>query len=229
MCGRYTNTARPDQLAETFPEVRPFAAARSCGRYNVAPTDAVLAVVRDREGERRAVELRWGLIPHWAREARVGARMINARAETVAAKAPFHRLLARARGRCLVVADGWYEWLRPEDPKAPRVPMHVCLGQRRPFAFAGLWTWWRPPGGGERIASCTVITTAASPVVAPVHDRMPVVLADPAARAAWLDPALDGAAVAGLLAPCEDPELSVRPANPRVNSVANDDPECLAA
>jgi putative SOS response-associated peptidase YedK len=131
------------------------------------------------------------------------------------------------------VADGYYEWLRPEDPKAPRIPMHMALADRRPFAFAGLWSWWTPPtgqpDGGERLATCTIVTTAANATVAAVHDRMPVMLCDDASRAAWLDPALDGAGVAPLLAPLAEGQLTVAPANPLVNSHVNDGPECLMA
>jgi putative SOS response-associated peptidase YedK len=106
--------------------------------------------------------------------------------------------------------------------------MHMALADRSPFAFAGLWTWWRPPDGdGERLATCTIVTTRANATVAPVHDRMPVMLVDDAARAAWLDPANDGAAVAPLLEPLPEGLLTVAPANPIVNSHVNDSPECL--
>jgi putative SOS response-associated peptidase YedK len=228
MCGRYSQTLKRDDLARAFPEAAGVTGEEGFERYNIAPTQEVLAIVA-RDGERRMGTLRWGLVPFWARDVRVGARMINARAETLATKAPFKDLAARARSRCLIVADGYYEWLRPEDPRGARIPMHMALADHSPFAFAGLWTWWKPPGGGERLASCTIITTAANATVAPIHDRMPVMLCDDEARAAWLDPELDAAALAPLLAPPADDRLTVTPANPCVNSHVNDGPECLVA
>ncbi len=233
MCGRYTQTLKRDDLAAIFPEAANVTSDEGFERYNVAPTQEVLAVI-ERRGERRMGLLRWGLIPFWAKDTKIGAKMVNARAESLREKAAFRDLVEHARSRCLIVADGYYEWLRPEDPKAPRVPMWLSLTDRRPFAFAGLWTWWRggPDGSNnreDRIASCTIITTTANATVAPVHDRMPVILADEATRSAWLDPALDGAGVRDLLVPLPDAALTVAPANPLVNSHVNDGPELLVA
>lgn len=231
MCGRFTNTLKREDLARIFPEAAELGDTASCQRYNVAPTQDVLSIVAARDGARRVGTLRWGLIPFWAKDVRIGAKMINARAESLHEKAAFRDLVAHGRSRCLIVADGYYEWLRPEDPKAPRVPMHLALCDRRPFAFAGLWTWWRPKDDpdGERIASCTIVTTAANATVAPIHDRMPAMLVDDEARAAWLDPALDGDGVQELLRPLPDGLLSAGPANPCVNNHVNDGPECLVA
>ncbi|UGS38186.1 SOS response-associated peptidase [Capillimicrobium parvum] len=228
MCGRYTNTLKREDLARIFPEAAHLADATGCERFNIAPTQDVLAVV-ERKGERRMGPLRWGLVPFWAKDVKIGAKMVNARAETLDSKPAFRDLVAQARSRCLVVADGYYEWLRPEDPKAPKVPVHMALAGRRPFAFAGLWTWWRPPEGGERLATCTIVTTRANAEVAHVHDRMPVMLCDDDSRDAWLDPANDAAALAPLLEPLAAGLLTVTPANPCVNSHVNDGPECLEA
>jgi putative SOS response-associated peptidase YedK len=185
-------------------------------RYNVAPTQEVPAIVQDRQG-RRAELLRWGLVPHWAGGAKSAFTMINARAETLAAKPTYSRLVERASRRCLVVADGFYEWLKPEDPKGLRLPVRYALADGASFCFAGLWT----------NQSCTVITTRANELVAPAHDRMPVILADPAAWEAWLDPSLDGEAVAPLLAPLAAELMSAAPANPALNSPDYDEPDCV--
>lgn len=230
MCGRFTNTPKQADLARVFPEAAGVRDAALFERFNVAPTQEVLSIVAAKDGQRRMGGLRWGLVPFWADDPKIGARMINARAETLATKPAFRDLVARGRSRCLIVADGYYEWLRPEDPKAPRVPMHFSLPDRRPFAFAGLWTWWRPKhgtGGQERLATCTIVTTAANAVAGRFHDRMPVILADPEAQAAWLDPSLDAAGVAPLLAPLPDGLLRVARANPCVNAHVHDGPECL--
>jgi putative SOS response-associated peptidase YedK len=125
------------------------------------------------------------------------------------------------------VADGFYEWIRPEDRKQPRVPMHYSLDVGESFAFAGLCTTWRPPDGGEELRSCTILTTTANAVVAPVHDRMPVILSDVELRAAWLDPDISADELLELLRPLDAERLSVRPANPVVNSARHEGPDCL--
>jgi putative SOS response-associated peptidase YedK len=186
-------------------------------RFNIAPTDEVLAVVG--EPGRRTALLRWGLIPEWAQGAKARFQMINARAETVLERPAYRSLVEKAEHRCLVVADGWYEWHRPEDPRQPRRPVYFSLPDGAPFCLAGLWA--------RSTSSCTILTCAANDLARPVHDRMPVVLAEPAEWDAWLDPSLAGEDVAELLAPLPSPELSVRAANPVVNSVRNDGPECL--
>jgi putative SOS response-associated peptidase YedK len=230
VCGRFTQTLKRDDLVSIFPRAGTLGDdPRLYERFNVAPTDPVLTVIA-RDGEERMGPLRWGLIPFWAKDAKIGAKMINARAETLTEKPAFRDLVARSRSRCLVVADGYYEWLRPEDPKGRKIPMRMALRGGEPFAFAGLWTWWRDPAAGddaERIASCTIITTAANAAIRPVHDRMPVILADDASRSAWLDPAGDDGAALELLRPLPDDALDVQPANPLVNSVANQGPELL--
>jgi putative SOS response-associated peptidase YedK len=193
----------------------------------VAPTQEVLAIVQNRDG-RRARLLRWGLIPHWSARPAVGLTMINARAETLNEKPAYRDLVARGSRRCLVLADGFYEWLRSEDPSQPRQPVRFSLATGAGFCFAGLWTTWR--GEPEApVSSCTIVTTTANDLVAPLHDRMPVVLTGPASWEAWLDPALDGEGVAPLLAPLPADRLAVARANPALNSWEHEGPDCLAA
>jgi putative SOS response-associated peptidase YedK len=196
-------------------------------RYNVAPTQEVLAIVQDRDG-RRARLLRWGLVPHWSAEPAAGLTMINARAETLTEKPAYRDLVARGSRRCLVLADGFYEWARAEDPRQPRRPLRFSLRGGGSFCFAGLWTRWRRGPEGA-VSSCTIVTTGANELVAPLHDRMPVVLTDSASWQAWLDPGLDGEAVAPLLAPLPADRLSVAPANPALNSWEYEGPDCLVA
>jgi putative SOS response-associated peptidase YedK len=223
VCGRYSNTAKKsDELQQKMADLLGVSqpkSERGFGRFNIAPTQEVLAAVEDEHG-RRVEELRWGLIPSWAKDGKAAFRMINARAETVRDKPAYRGLVRKAHHRCLVLADGWYEWQKPEDPKQPRRPMHFSLPDGEPFCFAGLWT--------AATGSCTIVTCAANEVARPIHDRMPVVLADPAAWDAWLDPALDGDAVVELLTPLPADRLAVQPANPVVNSARHEGPDCLA-
>ncbi len=188
MCGRYTlATPNPAEVRGRFPidewvEIR--------RRYNVAPGDEVLAVTTDREGQPRGELLRWGLVPSWAKQAETGLKMINARVETVAERPAFRR--AFERYRCLIIADGFYEWRRLRVGPQAGLPHHAV--GRRLFAFAGLWSIWY--GEDDRkLRTCTILTTAASSAIAPLHDRMPVILA-PDAESAWLDPAQRAAALA---------------------------------
>ncbi len=227
--GRYSITKRRKDVEKEIAaklRLRLGGGDQAYERFNVAPTQDVPAVVQDRRG-RRSELLRWGLVPHWARGVKDGPAMINARAETLAANPTFGRLVERASHRCLVLADGFYEWIAAEDPKQPRRPLRFSLAGGASFCFAGLWTTWHGPAG-ELVPSCTVVTTAANELVAPVHDRMPVVLAEPGAWEAWLDPALDGGAVAPLLAPLPAAGLEVAPANPVLNHPDHEGPDCLA-
>jgi len=186
--------------------------------------------VRGEDGEPQARAMRWGLIPPWAKDAKIAYRMINARSETADQKSSYRRLLASADRRALLLADGFYEWLRPEDRKQPRVPFRFTLADGAPFAFAGLWT----PGtlDGEPIESATILTTAANSLVAAVHDRMPVILAGPDGEHAWLSPEFDAAAAKALCLPLAAQLMAVSPANPLVNKVvagAAEGPELLLA
>jgi putative SOS response-associated peptidase YedK len=223
MCGRYTLTTRIGQdIADRF-DVRDAAALEpaTLGRFNVCPTEQVAVVTAERE----ARGLRWGLVPPWARELGKGLQPINVRAETAATKQPFAKLLADPGHRCLVLADGWYEWLKPERKGGARVPFRYTVDGGAPFAFPGLWDDRRV--GGERIGSVALLTTRANPVAAPVHDRMPVILAGPDEEAAWLSGELDAPALTELLVPLGAERTTAAPANPAVNRAGVEGPELI--
>jgi putative SOS response-associated peptidase YedK len=188
-------------------------------RYNIAPTQDVPIVRLTRERDARELILvRWGLVPYWAEDIAIGNRLINARAESIE-RAPAFREAYRRR-RCLVPADGFFEWKK--EGKA-RHPLLVRRRGGASFAFAGLWERWKQPDGSV-LRSCTIITCPPNELVAPVHDRMPVIL-DPVDFERWLDPQAAGRE---LLKPCPAEWLEAFPVNPKVNSPANDDPECIA-
>ena len=218
MCGRYSLIGDIGELAGRFEFDGDWVKFES--RFNVAPTQEVLTVVG---GEtRRAGLMWWGLIPHWARDPKIGARMINARAETVAEKPAFRDALRRRR--CLVLADGFYEWERVGNAKRP---MRIVMRSGEPFAFAGLWSVWRDPDG-NRILSCTIITTAANDLLSLIHDRMPVILPREAEEF-WLDGSVDDpGALASVLTPYRDDAVDVYEVSTLVNSAANDGPEVIA-
>jgi putative SOS response-associated peptidase YedK len=192
MCGRYTNAARdPQVIAARFEiTISPAVAERAVGRANIAPTQSVLAVVNGEDGGREAVLARFGLAPSWAK-LRGGPSLINARDDKLATSGAWKRLTTAASHRALIVADGYYEWQKPEDPKQPKHPFYHRLPDGEPFAFAGLWTTATPKDAGEPITSCSIITTNANREVRVVHDRMPVVLDGPDAEAASLSPDVD--------------------------------------
>jgi putative SOS response-associated peptidase YedK len=223
MCGRYTLTTRIGQdIADRF-DVRDAASLEpaTLGRFNVCPTEQVAVVT----AERAARSLRWGLVPPWARELGKGLQPINVRAETAATKQPFAKLLEDPGHRCLVLADGWYEWLKPERKGGARVPFRYTVDGGAPFAFPGIWDERRV--GGERIGSVALFTTRANAVAAPVHDRMPVVLAGPDEEAAWLSGELDAPALTELLVPLEAERTTAAPANPAVNRAGVEGPELI--
>jgi putative SOS response-associated peptidase YedK len=232
MCGRFTLRTPMTVLAQQFlfdlGGVPPDLMLRP--RFNIAPTQTV-AVIRQPAagGPREFGLLRWGLIPSWAKDTKIGATMINARAETLAEKPAFRA--AFAKRRCLILADGFYEWKKEGQQK---LPYYFQLADQRPFAFAGLWERWRgPPADSAEpqapIESCTIITTTANELCAPLHDRMPVIL-EPAAYGRWLDPAFtESRQLLDLLAPLPASQMQSRPVNPRVNSVRNDDEGLLVA
>ncbi len=220
MCGRYTLAAPdPAQVRARFPIGEAVEVRR---RYNVAPGDDVLAVTADREGTPRGELLRWGLVPSWAKQPDTGLTMINARVETVADRPAFRR--AFERYRCLIVADGFYEWRRL--PGGPKQAFHIGRADGEPFAFAGLWSIWHG-ADGHRLRTCTILTTAAGPAIAPLHDRMPVILA-PDAEAAWLDPSPSPKPLRELLVGLSPHDTALRPVGPAVNDARYDGPECLA-
>jgi putative SOS response-associated peptidase YedK len=215
MCGRFSVATDQRTLEERFSFTG--ASIKFVPSYNVAPTDEVLTVTA-----RRPEYMRWGLIPGWAKDASIGSRMINAKAETVADR-PSFRAAFRKR-RCLVVADGYYEWRRVAGR---RQPFRIVLRSGEPFAFAGVWESWRPPDG-ESIRSCAIITTRANSVVEPIHDRMPLILPR-SAEAMWLDRDIeDPALLDGLLQPISADEMEAYEVSTLVNSVANNLPECIA-
>jgi putative SOS response-associated peptidase YedK len=222
MCGRYTLTTPGGRaLAERFDVADPQALdPATLGRFNVCPTEQIAIVTED--GERRAQTVRWGLVPPWAREVGKGFQPINARAETAADKSPFAELWARPERRCLVLADGWYEWLKAEKKGADRIPFRYTVDGGALFAFAGLWG--RRRIGSELVHSALILTCPANAVCAPVHDRMPCVLAGPEEEAAWLAGESEG-----LLGPLADERTTVAAANPAVNKAGVEGPELLVA
>jgi putative SOS response-associated peptidase YedK len=220
VCGRFTSRTPIDDVVDHFAidDVRTDDLGE---RYNVAPTDLVYAVAE--VDDRRCLgAMRWGLVPSWADDPGIGSRMINARAETLATKPAFRRLLGRRR--CLVPADGFYEW-RPALPGGRKRPVHVRPRAGGLIAFAALWDTWRGHGDDHRLVTCTIVTTRASDELADLHDRMPAVLA-PHAWDAWLDPGHDDPdALQALLVPADGFEQV--PVSTLVNSVRNDGPELL--
>jgi putative SOS response-associated peptidase YedK len=211
MCGRYELSSHPEVIALAFGLAHP---PTLRARYNIAPTQPVPVVRVNRDGERECVEMRWGLIPRFAKDPSIGARMINARAETVATSGAFR--YAFAHHRCLVPLNGFYEWRKATSGK---VPHHIGMRDGPPFALAGIYERWRAPDG-EPIASVAIVTTNASGTVRDIHDRMPVIV-PPEEYARWLDRANEDAS--DLLGPWQGEALRIHSVSKRVNTVANDD------
>jgi putative SOS response-associated peptidase YedK len=240
VCGRYAAAKDADGLVEEF-EVTAAPEEQLRPDFNVAPTKKVYVVldrVKDDVGHRALVVARWGLVPSWAKDPSVGSRMINARAETVGQKPAYRR--AFAKRRCLVPADGYYEWYLPTAPDAPtgkagkplKQPFFIHPADGSSLAMAGLYEWWhdstRPEGDPQAwLLSCTVITTLASDEVGRIHDRMPMTIARQD-WAAWLDAATPVEAVSPLLTPALSVRLEAFPVSTLVNSVRNNGPELLA-
>lgn len=216
MCGRFTLFQPAEAITAVFqlayvPSLEP--------RYNIAPTQLVPTVLST--PKRQFQLLRWGLIPSWAKDPAMGARLINARAETVEEK-PSFRSAFRHR-RCLVIADGFYEWQRQDRKKQP---FYFRLQDGRPFAFAGLWEHWEAPGG-EAIESCTILTTEANELLRPIHDRMPVILA-PKDYDLWLDPTVQKLEpLQQLLCPYQSEAMTSYAVSTQVNNPANNSAECI--
>jgi putative SOS response-associated peptidase YedK len=212
MCGRYT-LFKLEQLLKQFPwlqlppDVRP--------RYNIAPTQPVLAVANDHPD--RLDYFHWGLIPSWAKERSIGSRMINARAETLAEKPAFRTALRRRR--CLIPADGFYEWRK--EPDGTKTPLYIGMKSGEPFMFAGLWDRWRDPEGQE-VPSCTVITTTPNSFVQSIHDRMPVII-PPEHYQDWLT----GSEPGRFLQPYPAEHMDAHPVSRHVNSPRNDSKDCV--
>ena len=218
MCGRYTLIADLGDLAQRF-EFDGSDFSYDPG-YNIAPTESVLTV-RNVEG-REAAFMRWGLIPFWAKDLKIGARMINARAETVSEKPAFR--IALRRRRCLVLADGYYEWQKTPVGKRP---YRIIMKTGEPFAMAGLWESWRDPHD-KVVPSCTIITTAANDFLSPIHNRMPVILSQET-ESLWLDSGLEEAStLTDILAPCPGEGMEAYEVSTMVNYARNDGPEVIA-
>ncbi len=221
MCGRYAFFSPAEAVRRTFalddvPGLEP--------RYNIAPTQDVPAVRAGPEGARAFAMLHWGLVPKWAKERAIGNRMINARAETLAEKPSFRD--AFRKRRCLVVADGWYEW---QVAPGGKQPWFIRRKDANPIAFAGLWERWKDPADGTMLESCTIVTTDASVSIRKIHDRMPVVL-DAADWDRWLDTAFsDTDKLAELLHPFEPKALQAWPVSRLVNAPKNQGPELIEA
>ena len=263
MCGRFTVTAKDTKkIADRFQvelerslertrggDAPPPTAERAkrvestLGRFNVAPTQEVLTVRASPDpeaaaaGEREARTMRWGLVPRWAKDLKVGYRMINAKAENLSSSRAYSPLVGKFRHRCLIVADGFYEWMVAEDPKQPRQPWRFTVDGGEPFAFAGLCTrkeWQDPEERGFDdgwLYSCTIVTTTPNELVARVHDRMPAILPGPEAEAAWLRPDLAVEDAVAMCGPLPAGRMQSAPANPALNKVGkgSEGPELLVA
>jgi putative SOS response-associated peptidase YedK len=218
MCGRFTLTADISALQENFPWLGIPPGLEP--RYNIAPTQPVAAVPND--GKNRLDFFTWGLIPSWAKDPSIGSRMINARAETLAEKPSFRS--AFRRRRCLILADGFYEW-RSDGGKG-KMPMYIRLEDGSPFAFAGLWELWNAPDGSQ-VLSTAIITTEPNPLMAKIHNRMPVILPEKA-YPLWLQSGeADPKELSGLLLPYPAEEMVAYPVSKLVNNPANDLPACI--
>ncbi len=218
MCGRYTLKADLSDLMDAFPG---FTFPKTLeARYNIAPTQSIPVIPND--GEQQVTFFRWGLIPSWAKDPSIGNRMINARAETLAKKPSFRAPYKRRR--CLVLADGFYEWGK-EPGKNSKTPYFFQVAEGKPFAFAGLWELWRPDD--TPIYSCTIITTEPNDVVAPIHSRMPVIL-PPEAYTLWLDPEERPAKVfQPWLKSYPASDMTAYAVSTRVNNPRHDAPDCV--
>jgi putative SOS response-associated peptidase YedK len=265
MCGRFTVTTKDTKsIADRFQvELERTLAAKESkedgsgggeaketsppglGRFNVAPTQEILVVRSSPDegeaaaGEREARLMRWGLVPAWAKDLKVGYRMINAKVENLEKSRAYSPLVGKYRHRCLIVADGFYEWMKAEDPKQPRQPWRFTVDGGEPFAFAGLCTRKEWPDPDERgvdpdgyLYSATIITTTPNAVVKPVHDRMPAILSGAEAEAAWLDPRLSTEEAIAMCGPLDAGRMAGTPANPALNKVGkgmSEGPELLVA
>lgn len=221
MCGRFVSATPPDQVAAYFGTEAPEALLEP--GYNVAPTNDVYAVLAD--GSTRHLDaFHWGLVPSWAKDPKIGSKMINARAETLAEKNAYKA--AFKRRRCLIPADGFYEWKKhPTEAKGKKQPYFIHRPDGEPYAFAGLWEVWRgPEKDQEPLRSCTIITTSPNEPMSAIHDRMPVIL-PPDAWDDWLDRDNDDLELLGkLLVPSAPQIISMHPVSTEVNNVRNKGP-----
>jgi putative SOS response-associated peptidase YedK len=221
MCGRFVQVEKPEFYAEHF-GVEFVRTETLVQNYNVAPTQSVYAVA-EHDGARVLTSFRWGLVPFWAKDLRIGAKSINARSESAASKPMFRDSFERRR--CLIPADGFYEWERKAKGKLPHF-IHSVDGT--PLPLAGLWSSWRDPGSDERVLTCTILTGRPNALVEPLHDRMPVIVPRES-WSAWLDPAnRDVAGLQGMLSSYPADRMAEHPVSTLVNSVANNTPELVA-
>lgn len=219
MCGRFVGFRSLDELKDFFPIDQ--AACEAISNYNVAPSQEILAIAKY-EGENWLVKFHWGLVPMWAKDTSIGNRMINARSETVAEKPSFRS--AFKKRRCLILADGFYEW---KGEKGRKQPMFITLPDRKPFAFAGIWETWHQRDKDAIYKSCTIITTQASESMRDIHHRMPAILKPPAYEY-WLDPEnQDTAELNRILQNEIVTELVSYPVSQQVNSPRNNDASCI--
>ena len=216
MCGRYSLSQTVETIASAF---RVGDAIDWSPRYNIAPTQSVPTVSQLEDRDRQFRLLRWGLVPSWAKDLSIGAKLINARSETVAEKPSFRS--AFKQRRCLILADGFYEWQRRDGKKQPH---YFQLADRQPFAFAGLWEHWQ--GDSEPIESCTILTTQANDLLQPIHDRMPVILASEDYDR-WLDLETSVDHLHALLHPYDAKAMTSHPVSSVVNSPKYDQPDCI--
>ena len=227
MCGRYVSASPPDELARYFGAAEPEVALEQ--NFNVAPTSEVY-VVRARDEQRQLQTMAWGLVPFWAKDRKIGSRMINARSETAPQKPAFRR--AFKKRRCLIPADGFYEWAKVEGQKKKQ-PYFIHRPDEEPLVLAGLYERWFPKDedgndipDAEALTTCTILTTSANETMAPVHDRMPVFM-PPQRWDEWLDPETDTDELLPLLAPAPEGLLVLRPVTTMVNSVRNKGAELI--
>jgi putative SOS response-associated peptidase YedK len=219
MCGRFTLTLDPGDLQEELNlNISPVVLTP---RYNIAPSQPVAGV---RDGVSRSVELfQWGLVPSWAKDVSIGYKMINARSETITEKPSFRTPFARRR--CLILADGFYEWAQAEPATGGKNPYYFYLKDHKPFTFAGVWEEWKAPEG-EPLRTCTIITCPANETLKPYHERMPVILPEDI-RWLWLDPAARTPQLQSWLRPYPAGEMSCHPVARLVNKPDVDSPECI--
>ena len=224
MCGRFTLKTDPETLTETFPGFTTPAADEMGPRYNIAPSQRVAVVPNN--GDKSVEFFQWGLIPSWAKDPKIGNRMINARAETLAEKPSFRT--AYKRRRCLVLTDGFYEW-KAEPGSKTKTPFYIRLKSEKPFAFAGLWEAWSPNIDDDPLLSCTIITTSPNALMETIHRRMPVIL-EPDGYDQWLDPSDQSPRqLEGLLTQYPAEEMEAYPVSRLVNRPSNDSPDCIVA
>ena len=220
MCGRATLKTPAQRLQTLFPTLHPPAELQP--RYNIAPTQPLLTVLND--GSRQMQPIRWGLIPHWAKDAKIASQLINARSEGAASKPVFRDALKQRR--CLIIVDGFYEW-RHEPGTKKKTPLYFQMKDGNPFALAGLWSTWKPPDQDAVLKTCTILTTSANELIKGIHERMPVIL-PASAFDSWLDPAPhDAKEMAGMLVPYPADDMKFHPVAPLVNKVGNDQPALI--